>query len=52
MYPVFPVVALIIAVVSFVAMVIYNLELAAIYFLIIGICYTAFKLFAAKNVNK
>jgi len=49
MYPIFPVVALIIAVVSFVAMMIYNLKLAAIYFLIIGVCYIAFKLFAGKN---
>ena len=51
MYPVFPIVALIIAVVSFIAMVIYNRELAAIYFLILGISYIAFKLFAAKNIN-
>jgi ethanolamine permease len=51
MYPVFPVVALIIALFSFIAMVIYNFELALIYFLILGICYIAFKLFAARNVN-
>jgi ethanolamine permease len=51
MYPVFPVTALIIAVVSFVAMVIYNFELALIYLLIIGVCYIAFKLFAARNIN-
>jgi ethanolamine permease len=51
MYPVFPVVALIIALFSFIAMVIYNFELALIYFLIIGICYVAFKLFTAKNIN-
>jgi ethanolamine permease len=49
MYPVFPAVALIIAVVSLVAMTIYNLKLALIYFLIIGVCYVAFKLFAGKN---
>jgi len=51
MYPVFPMVALIIAVVSFVAMVIYNLELSLIYFVIILACYIAFKLFARKNAN-
>src|SRR6185295_20167079 len=51
MYPIFPVVALIIAVVSFAALTIYNVKLALIYFLIIGICYAAFKLFAGKNGN-
>ncbi|HEX5153540.1 MAG TPA: ethanolamine permease [Parafilimonas sp.] len=51
MYPVFPVTALIIALISFVAMVIYNFELAIIYFLILGISYVVFKLFAAKHVN-
>jgi ethanolamine permease len=51
MYPVFTIVALIIAVISFIAMVIYNRELAAIYFLILGISYIAFKLFAVKNIN-
>jgi ethanolamine permease len=49
MYPFFPVIALIIAIVSFVAMTIYNLKLALIYFLIIGVCYAAFKLFARTN---
>jgi ethanolamine permease len=49
MYPVFPLVALVIAVVSFVAMTVYNFKLALIYFLIIGLCYAAFKLFARKN---
>ena len=49
MYPIFPVVALIIGVVSLVAMTIYNLKLALIYFLIIGVCYVAFKLFAEKS---
>ncbi len=44
-YPVFPVVALVIAVVSFIAMMIFNLELAIIYFVLIGICYVAFKVF-------
>jgi ethanolamine permease len=48
-YPIFPVVALTIAIVSFVAMTVYNLKLALIYFLIIGLCYAAFKLFARTN---
>ena len=51
MYPVFPVTALIIALISFAAMVIYNLELAIVYFLILGISYIVFKLFAAKHIN-
>lgn len=48
MYPAFPVVALVIAVVSFVAMTIYNGRLAFIYFLLIGICFGCFKLFKKK----
>ena len=51
LYPVFPVIALIIAVVSFVAMTIYNGKLALIYFLLIGICYGAFKLFKKKQAK-
>lgn len=49
MYPFFPLIALIIAVVSLAAMIIYNLKLALIYFLIIGVCYVAFKLFKGMN---
>lgn len=45
MYPFFPVTALIIAIISFVAMTVYNTRLALIYFLLIGVCYVAFKLF-------
>ncbi len=44
MYPFFPVAALIIGVVSLVAMTIYNAKLALIYFLLIGISYAGFKL--------
>src|SRR5450432_1255790 len=44
-YPVFPVAALLIAIISFVAMTIFNLELAIIYFVLMGICYVAFKVF-------
>jgi ethanolamine permease len=49
LYPIFPVVALIIAIVSLAAMTIYNLKLALFYFLIIGLCYLAFKLFAKRD---
>jgi ethanolamine permease len=48
MYPFFPMIALIIAMVSFVAMTIYNLKLALIYFLLLGICYAAFKFLKIK----
>ncbi len=48
LYPAFPLIALVIAVVSFVAMTIYNLKLALIYFLLLGICYGCFKLFKTK----
>jgi ethanolamine permease len=50
-YPFFPIIALVIAVVSFVAMAIYNQKLALVYFLLIGICYVAFKLFKVKQGN-
>ena len=44
-YPVFPITALVIAVFSFVAMTIFNLELAIIYILVLGLFYIAFKMF-------
>ncbi|HKH61908.1 MAG TPA: ethanolamine permease [Flavitalea sp.] len=44
-YPFFPVIALIIASVSFVAMTIYNANLALIYILIMVACFVMFKLF-------
>ncbi|HET9277582.1 MAG TPA: ethanolamine permease [Flavitalea sp.] len=44
-YPFFPVIALIIASISFVAMTIYNARLALIYILIMVFCFVMFKLF-------
>ena len=44
-YPLFPVIALVIASVSFVAMTVYNARLALIYFLIMVFCFVMFKLF-------
>jgi ethanolamine permease len=49
MYPVFPIIALIIAVASLVAMTIYNLKLALVYFLLMGLCFVAFKIFREKQ---
>jgi ethanolamine permease len=43
-YPVFPVTALLIAIISFIAMAVFNLKLAVIYLLLIGTCYIAFKI--------
>jgi ethanolamine permease len=51
LYPYFPVTALLIALVSFAAMAIYNKKLALIYFLIIGVGYISFKLFYNKAVQ-
>jgi ethanolamine permease len=49
-YPAFPIIALIIASVSFIAMTIYNFKLAIIYSVIMAICYGFFKLtFRSKN---
>lgn len=52
MYPFFPVTALVIATISFVAMTIFNLELAVIYFVIMGICYGAFKITVSHRDTK
>lgn len=49
LYPAFPITALIIAIVSLVAMTIYNKQLALIYFLLIGVCYGCFKFFKIKD---
>lgn len=51
LYPLFPVIALVIAILSFIAMTIYNRKLAIIYFLILGMCFVAFKLFAKKTTK-
>lgn len=51
MYPAFPIIALIIAVVSFVAMTIYNSQQAFIYLLIMGLCYGSFKMIKSSNTN-
>ncbi|SMO38096.1 ethanolamine permease [Solitalea koreensis] len=48
-YPVFPVLALTIAMVSFIAMVIYNLNLGLIYFAILTLAYILFKIFSTRN---
>lgn len=48
-YPFFPVTALVIAVISFVAMIIFNFKIAVIYFLLMSICYIAFKIIKIKR---
>jgi ethanolamine permease len=45
-YPAFPVIALVIALVSFIAMTIYNFNLAIFYVGLMGACYLLFRLFA------
>lgn len=52
LYPIFPFVALAIASFSFVAMAIFNLELAGLYFLIIGVSYGIFKGWNSRNSKK
>ncbi len=51
MYPFFPVIALVIAIISFIAMTIFNLELAVIYLLILGVCYGAFKVYKKGSLS-
>lgn len=48
LYPAFPMVALIIAVVSLAAMIFYNFVLALIYFLVLGMSYAVFKTVSRK----
>jgi ethanolamine permease len=48
-YPAFPIIALVIAVISFVAMAIYNFKLAGIYIVLMAICYGMFKLLKSKS---
>ena len=50
-FPAFPVIALTIAVISFVAMCIYNPKLAAIYIAIMTFSFIIFKLLAKRNVD-
>lgn len=50
-YPVFPVLALVISLVSFVALTVLNGTLALIYFLALALSYVLFKFFAKRRVN-
>ncbi|HVE60430.1 MAG TPA: amino acid permease, partial [Chitinophagaceae bacterium] len=52
MYPFFPVIALVIATISFIAMVIFNFKLAIIYFLIIGLSFLLFKIFKSGSIKE
>jgi ethanolamine permease len=49
LYPFFPIIALVIATISLIAMTVYNLKLAIIYVFIMGICFLTFKLLKAKS---
>ena len=49
MYPAFPIIALVIAVVSLVAMMIYSWQPGIIYFILMLVCYVFFKLFRANK---
>ncbi|MEN7549583.1 ethanolamine permease [Rapidithrix thailandica] len=49
LYPLFPAIALLIASVAMVSMIIYNIELALIYFAILLICYLGFRFFVMKS---
>lgn len=49
LYPLFPLTALILALVCFIALTMYNFQLAIIYILIMGICFLLFKLFKSRS---
>jgi ethanolamine permease len=48
-YPVFPIIALAIAIISLLAMIVYNTNLAIIYVVIMAMCYLCFKFLKAKS---
>jgi ethanolamine permease len=48
-FPAFPIIALVIASVSFISMIVYNTRLAVVYFLIMGLCYGLFKFWKLKR---
>ncbi|HOZ85899.1 MAG TPA: ethanolamine permease [Niabella sp.] len=50
LYPVFPIIALVLGVISFVAMVIYNFQIALFYIGILLICYILFSIFYKKSL--
>lgn len=50
MYPIFPMVALVLSTVSFIAMAIYNFKLLMIYLLMMAVCFVLFKLFKIKLI--
>lgn len=52
MYPLLPIVAFVIGTVSLIAMIVYNLRLAGVYFLILGVSFALFKLFGEKSKAK
>lgn len=52
LYPIFPILALVIASFSFVAMAFFNLTLVLIYLLVIGISYGIFKLMTNRSDNE
>jgi ethanolamine permease len=49
MYPLFPLVALLIGIISLAAMCVLNIKLALIYFFIMGLCFGLFKIFSGKK---
>lgn len=51
MYPLFPIIALTLSIISFIAMAVYNLKLTLIYLLILGLCYGFFKLLKKGEGN-
>jgi ethanolamine permease len=51
-YPAFPLIALVIASISFIALTVYNLKLSLIYLLIMGGCYLLFKLLRPKYESR
>lgn len=51
-YPVFPLLALLIATMALLAMILYNVVLAILFFVIIGLAYAMFYFFVTKKQNK
>lgn len=51
LYPIFPITALVLAIICFIAMTIYNFKLAVIFIMIMSICFGIFKIFTKRVLN-
>lgn len=51
LYPLLPVTALVLSVLSFIALCVFNLQLAAVYVLLLAVCFALFKIFSKPDAE-